>query len=144
MTQLLSVSLPDNLTIGGISSEWHMDTAACHRDDISYHYMSSRWLSWSWYLIRMSNDNVIMSSRWHTLPFLSHPDVIANFDFFTTCGGPSALPYNPTLNIALYFTSIQRLEHPMSMHVWAFWTLTLHHAGTKQVWRQTRRLWRLG
>ena len=26
-------------------------------------------------------DNVIMSSGWHTLPFLSHPDEIANFDF---------------------------------------------------------------
>ena len=29
----------------------------------------------------MSYGNVIMSSRWHTLPFLSHPDEIANFDF---------------------------------------------------------------
>ena len=26
-------------------------------------------------------DNVIMSAGWHTLPFLSHPDEIANFDF---------------------------------------------------------------
>ena len=35
----------------------------------------------NWYLIRMSYDNVIMSSGWHTLPFLSHPDEIVNFDF---------------------------------------------------------------
>ena len=43
--------------------------------------MSSGWLNWGWYLIRMSYDNAIMSSGWHTLPFLSHPDEIANFDF---------------------------------------------------------------
>ena len=58
-----------------------MDTAVCYSDDISYHHMSSGWRSWSWYLIRMSYDNVIMSPGWHTLPFLSHPDEIANFDF---------------------------------------------------------------
>ena len=29
----------------------------------------------------MSYGNVIMSSGWDTLPFLSHPDEIANFDF---------------------------------------------------------------
>ena len=43
--------------------------------------MSSGRLSRNWYLIRMSYDKVIMSSRWHRLPFLSHPDGIANFDF---------------------------------------------------------------
>ena len=43
--------------------------------------MSSGWLNWGWYLMRMSYGNVIMSSGWHTLPFLSHPDEIANFDF---------------------------------------------------------------
>ena len=43
--------------------------------------MSSGWLSRNRYLIRMSYDNVIMSSGWHRLPFLSHPDEIVNFDF---------------------------------------------------------------
>ena len=43
--------------------------------------MSSGWLNWGWFLIRMSYGNVIMSSGWDTLPFLSHPDEIANFDF---------------------------------------------------------------
>ena len=43
--------------------------------------MSSGWLSWSRYLIRMSYGNVILSSKWHTLTFSSHPNEIANFDF---------------------------------------------------------------
>ena len=43
--------------------------------------MSSGWLNWGWFLIRMSYGNVIMSSGWDTPPFLSHPDEIANFDF---------------------------------------------------------------
>ena len=43
--------------------------------------MSSGWLNWAWYLIRMSYGSVIMSSGWDTLPVLSHPDEIANFDF---------------------------------------------------------------
>ena len=71
----------DELAHGRISSGWLLDTAVCHPDDISYHHMSSWWLSRNWCLIRMSYDNVIMSAGWHTLPFLSHPDEIANFDF---------------------------------------------------------------
>ena len=43
--------------------------------------MSSGWLRRNRYLIRMSYDNVIMSSGWHRLPSLSHPDEIVNFDF---------------------------------------------------------------
>ena len=76
-----SISHPDDLTTGSISSEWLMDTALCHPDDISYHHMSCGWLRWHWSLIRISYDNVIMSSGWHAFPFLSHPDEIANFDF---------------------------------------------------------------
>ena len=76
-----TLSHPDELAAGRISSGWLLDTAVCHPDDISYHLMSSGWLSRNWYLIRMSNNNVIMSSGWHRLPFLSHPDEIANFDF---------------------------------------------------------------
>ena len=53
-----------------MSSGWHIT-----------HRMSSGWLSRNWYLIRMSYDNVVMSSGWHRLPFVSHPDEIANFDF---------------------------------------------------------------
>ena len=76
-----TLSHPDELAPVRISSGWLLDTAVCHPDDISYHRMSSGWLSRNWYLIRMSYDNVIMSSGWHRLPFLSHPDEIANFDF---------------------------------------------------------------
>ena len=75
------LSHPDELAPGRISSGWLLDTAVCHPDDISYHRMSSGWLSRNRYLIRMSYGNVIMSSGWHRLPFLSHPDEIVNFDF---------------------------------------------------------------
>ena len=33
--------------------------------------MSSGWLTWRWRLIRMSYGKFIMSSGWHTLPFMS-------------------------------------------------------------------------
>ena len=75
-----TLSHPDELAPGRISSGWLLDTV-CHPDDISYHRMSSGWLSRNWYLIRMSYNNVIMSFGWHRLPFLNHPDEIANFDF---------------------------------------------------------------
>ena len=38
--------------------------------------MSSGSLSWRWNLIRMSYDKFIMSSGWHALQLLSHPDDI--------------------------------------------------------------------
>ena len=76
-----TLSHPDELAPGRISSGWLLDTAVCHPDDISYHHMSSGWLSRNQYQIRMSYDTVIMSSGWHTLPFLSHPGEIAIFDF---------------------------------------------------------------
>ena len=65
----------------GISSGWVTANPWCHPDDILFHFMLSGWLNWGWFLIRMSYGNVIMSSEWDTLPFLSHPDEIANFDF---------------------------------------------------------------
>ena len=76
-----TLSHPDELVPGRMSSGWLLDTAVWHPDDKSYRHMSSGWLRRNWFLIRMSYDNVIMSSGWHTLPFLSHPDEIANFDF---------------------------------------------------------------
>ena len=76
-----TLSHPDELAPGRISSGWLLDTAVCHPDDISHHRMSSGRLSRNWYLIRMSYDKFIMSSGWHRLPFLSHPDEIGNFDF---------------------------------------------------------------
>ena len=72
---------PDDLPGVGISSGWVTANSLCHQDDILFHFMSSGWLNWGWFLIRMSYGNVIMSSGWDTLPFLSHPDEIANFDF---------------------------------------------------------------
>ena len=44
----------------------------CHLDDLADIVISSRGV------MRLL---IIMSSGWHTLPFLSHPDEIANFDF---------------------------------------------------------------
>ena len=72
---------PDDLPGVGISSGWVTANSLCHPDDILFHFMSPRWLNWGWFLIRMSYDNIIMSSGWDMLPFLSHPDEIANFDF---------------------------------------------------------------
>ena len=106
MRQLMwSLSHLDDLAIPSISSGWHMADALCHPDDLAgvgissgrvttnslchpddilFHIMSSVWLNWGWYLIRMSYGNVIMSSGWHTLPpyvigmtslrMVSHPD----------------------------------------------------------------------
>ena len=72
---------PDDLLGVGISSGWVTANSLCHPDDILFHFMSSGWLNWGWFLIRMSYGNAIMSSGWDMLPFLSHPDEIANFDF---------------------------------------------------------------
>ena len=72
---------PDDLPGVGISSGWVTANSLCHPGDILFHFMSSGWLNWGWFLIRMSYGNVIMSSGWDTLPFLSHRDEIANFDF---------------------------------------------------------------
>ena len=46
------------------------------------HPKSPGWLSERWYLIRLSCGKFIMWSRWHTLPFLSHPVEIAVFVSF--------------------------------------------------------------
>ena len=72
---------PDDLAGVGISSGWVTANPLCHPDDKLFHLMSSGWLNWGWYLIRMIYGNVIMSSGWDTLTFLSHLDEIANFDF---------------------------------------------------------------
>ena len=72
---------PDDSAGVGISSGWATVNSLCHPDGIPFHLMSSEWLNLGWYLIRMSNGNVVMSSGWDTLPFLSHQDEIANFDF---------------------------------------------------------------
>ena len=72
---------PDDLPCVGNSSGWVTANSLCHPDDILFHFMSSGWLNGGWFLIRMSYGNVIMSSGWDTLPFVSHPDEIANFDF---------------------------------------------------------------
>ena len=102
ITKIWSLSHPDDLAIPSISSGWLIVDALCHLDDlpgvgnssgwvtanslchpdyILLHFMSSGWLNGGWFLIRMSYGNVIISSGWDTLPFLSHPDGIANFDF---------------------------------------------------------------
>ena len=67
----------------GISSWRVTATSLCHPGDIPLplHLMSSGWLNWCSYILQMSYKNVIMSSRWDTLPFLSHPDEIANLEF---------------------------------------------------------------
>ena len=72
---------PNDLAGVGISSRWVTVNSSYHPDDIRFQFMSSGWLNWGWYLIQMSHDNVILSSKWDTLAFLSHPDELANFDF---------------------------------------------------------------
>ena len=81
IAKIWSLSHPDDLPIPSISSGWVPANSLGHPDDILFHLMSSRWLNWGWYLVWMSYGNVIMSSGWDTLPFLSHPNEIANFDF---------------------------------------------------------------
>ena len=84
------LSHPDELAPDRISSGWLIADACCHPDDLAgvgisywlvtakalcplvdipFHLKSSGWLNWSWYLIRMSYSNVILSSRWDTIPF---------------------------------------------------------------------------
>ena len=111
---------PDDLPGVGISSGWVMANSLCHADDILFHFMSPGWLNWGWFPTWMSYGNVIMSSGWDTLLFLSHPGAISparcrfqpvlpgaalrrnwsGWDnkswFSTTRGGPSALPYHAT------------------------------------------------
>ena len=72
---------PDDLPGVGNSSGWVTANSLCHPDDILFHFMLSGWLNGGWFLIRMSYGNVIMSSGWDALPFVSHPDEMANFDF---------------------------------------------------------------
>ena len=73
MTYDANISRADGLAKGNIS--------LCHLNDIPYRHKSFGWISWSWYLSRTSYGKVIMSSGWHTLPLLSHPDETADFDF---------------------------------------------------------------
>ena len=68
-----------DLAVVGISSGWVTANSLCH-PDIPFLLMSSGWLNWGWYLIRCYGI-VFMSPGWHTPPFLTHPDEIANFDF---------------------------------------------------------------
>ena len=122
-----SLSHPDYLDILGISSGWLVPDALCHPDDLAgvgissgrvtanslyhpddilSHLLTSGWLNWGWYLIQMSFGNVIMSSEWHTLPFLR---------FSTTRGGPSALPYGSAEGpprVVAYVTYASTISHP--------------------------------
>ena len=72
---------PDDLADFGSSSGCARVNSLCHPDGIPFHLMSSGWVNLGCYLIQISYGNIIMSSGWHTLPFLSHPDEIANFIF---------------------------------------------------------------
>ena len=66
------VSHPDDLWPVLYAIRMTYFSILCHPDDL---------LNWGWYLTRMSYGIVIMSSGSDTLPFLSHPDEIAIFDF---------------------------------------------------------------
>ena len=71
MTYLALVCHPDGLRQMHYVIRMTYSSIFCLPDDLTE----------VWNLIRMSYGNVIMSSRWDTLPFSSHPDEIANFDF---------------------------------------------------------------
>ena len=96
--------------------------------------MSHGWLSWSWYLIWMGYDNVIMSSGWHTLPFLSHPDEIANFDFSQHAVAlqrfriESATRQQVKSVSAHFLRTARRLQLPNIALTWKFVTETLYLA----------------
>ena len=107
---------PDDLPGIGISSGWVAVKSWCHPDDpddILFHLMSSGWLNWGWYLIRISYGSVIMSSGWDTLPILCHPDETANFDF-------------PQHAVALQCVRRQQLMHTQT---WDFVRLLFWFAG---------------
>ena len=112
-----------------------MDTVVCHPDDISFHHMSSGWLSRNWYLIRMRYDNVIMSSGWDTLPFLSHPGEIANFAFRTPRWPFSASViffWNAIYNVREWVSPLLTTYQTPSSNQWnkygiIIWTLWLPH-----------------
>ena len=69
-----TLSYPDELAIGSISSGWLMDAAVCHPDDLIIGGFSSgwlncwqfliRWLNYWQYLIRMTWGYCRMSSGW--------------------------------------------------------------------------------
>ena len=61
------------LTVVGTSSGWVTAFSLCHPDDIPFHLMSSGWLNWGWYLIRISYHVIRMR--------------YASFRFFTARGG---------------------------------------------------------
>ena len=97
---------PTDIAGVGISSGWVTANALCHPDDILFHLMLSGWLNWGWYLIRMSYVNVMMSSRWQSLPFLNHPDERANFDFPQHGVAPKRFHITPlNRDTSWYFTS---------------------------------------
>ena len=82
MTYDVALCHPDEITnLIPKSSGWLSYSQYLIRMTYRRCIMSSGWLTWRWYPIRMSYGNVIMSSGWDTLPLLSHPDEIANFDF---------------------------------------------------------------
>ena len=65
ITEIWSLSHPDDLAIPSISSGWFIVYALCHLDDLPG--------------VGISSGLVTANSL--CLPFLSHPDEIANFDF---------------------------------------------------------------
>ena len=104
---------PDDLPGVGILSGWVTANSLCHPDDILFHFMSSGWLNWGWFLIRMSYANVIMSSGWDTLPFLSHPDEIANFDFPQPFSASVPNKVNTTTHNLVYKSLVERWVYMM-------------------------------
>ena len=60
-----TLSHPDDLAV---SSGWLMANAACHLDETPCHRMSSGWVGWGWYLIRMTYGQCSVSSGWDTMP----------------------------------------------------------------------------
>ena len=116
---------PDDLPGVGISSGWVTAISLCHPDDILFHFMSSGWLNWGWFLTRMSYGNVIMSSGSDTLPFLSHPDEIANFDFPHHAVAPQRFRNPGTLSFSHIAASRLKSGHPrMNCHVCTGATIT--------------------
>ena len=71
MTYLALVSHPDELRQIHYVIRMTYSSILCHPDDLTEVGFPSGWVTAMFF----------MSSGWDTLPFLSHPDEIANFDF---------------------------------------------------------------
>ena len=89
MTELRVTSHPDDLSSMQYVVQMTYHITLCHPDDLAEVCISSEWIT---------VGGLIMSSGWHTLPILSHPDEIADIANFHN----SRRPFSASVYIPLY------------------------------------------